>query len=505
MPFFRKIIQKNTAPFYVPSFLSLLSLLITSSTLFSSRSVAGFQLKRSTHSNRQVHLQHRHPYPRPTVIYHKNEGASFVPARSILSSTLNSNLESIKSFFNSNRDNISEEVKSYTSDLVVDIDEEALGEYCSLITGDEDCLSEDNDNIDRGIVIGKLSIPAQLIDDAIKYIPFIAPVLAFFTYEEIVKIFDFVIELVANNNWKAVDGGVFSLQTLTPAINGIVLPTASILFATLSGTTITTLRQRQLDIRTCLNKEASEIRILQATVDCYPSSTTTEELDFQDKCRAYLIQYTARLITESQPEAVLSNLKNKGFMESEMNGFIVQLNEMATQPPSTAKSLPNPIILSESFGVISRLNSYRSERISALQSTFPALHFLIVFALGGSICLVFLMETDQKILIFLNAVQLRLLWSILIGTLTSLGTVCYDLSQPFRGSYQIASSIDQLYTIREVLRASDRLKKYKRLGNEYENEHIESSMNGESPSFFLEELENEYDNEHFENPMSGFP
>jgi len=270
---------------------------------------------------------------------------------------------------------------------------------------------------------------------------------------------------------------------LTPAINGIVLPTASILFATLSGTTITTLRQRQLDIRTCLNKEASEIRVLQATVDCYPSSTTTEELDFQDKCRAYLIQYTARLITESQPEAVLSNLKNKGFMESEMNGFIVQLNEMATQPPSTAKSLPNPIILSESFGVISRLNSYRAERISALQSTFPALHFWIVFALGGSICLVFLMETDQKILIFLNAVQLRLLWSILIGTLTSLGTVCYDLSQPFRGSYQIASSIDQLYTIREVLRASDRLKKYKRLENEYENEHIESPTSSESPWF----------------------
>jgi len=292
----------------------------------------------------------------------------------------------------------------------------------------------------------------QLIDNSIKYIPFLFPILAFFSYDEVVRIFDIVVEFLSSNTWQSVDGRTFQIQTLTPAINGIVVPTASILFATLSGTTITTLRQRQLDIRTCLNMEANEIRTLQSLVESYPESIDKES-DYQDICRTYLIQYTARLISECQPEVVLSSLEFKGSMDSEMNGFLTQLNKISSMPPATSVSYmpsypppevaPNPTILSESYGAISRLNSYRSTRISALQSTFPMLHFAIVFALGGSICLAFLMETNQEILLFLNKFQLRTLWTILIGTLAALGVVCYDLSEPFRGSYQVCNSKEE--------------------------------------------------------------
>lgn len=420
---------------------------------------------------------------------------------------------------------VSEEVKNMTSNMIAPlaIDEEALGEYCTVISGDEDCLdanydydeymdnklsgndwienqSVGNGNIYMGAVddikISPRERITQIINKILTFIPFIAPVVAFMTYDEVAKTFSYVVELVANTNWKAADGRLFQIQTITPAINGIVVPSVSILFATLSGTTISTLRQRQLDIRTCLNMEANEIRALQAMVDSYPSSTIessqqissnkktttsskpsseSEEMDYQDRCRAYLIQYSARLITESQPGVVISNLEFKGSLDSEMNGFLVQLNEMATQttspspsPASTSTSPPaNPIILSESYGAISRLNSYRSTRISALQSTFPALHFLIVFALGSSICFAFLLETNQDIIYFLNGLELRVLWTMLIGTLAALAVVCYDLSDPFRGSYQISSSIDQLYTIREVLQASDRLKKYQRIQQKY--------------------------------------
>ena len=40
------------------------------------------------------------------------------------------------------------------------------------------------------------------------------------------------------------------------------------------------------------------------------------------------------------------------------------------------------------------------------------------------------------------------------GTFTALAIVCYDLGNPFRGSYQISKSVHQLYTIRMTLRAS---------------------------------------------------
>lgn len=361
--------------------------------------------------------------------------------------------------------------------------EEAIGEYCLLLQ-DDDCESISNPVFEpRGSINSNdLMTPQQVReslsigDNFIKAIPIIAPIISYFTYGDVVAIFRFLIEAVSSNNWQAVDGGKYATQIITPAINGIVLPSASILFATLIGNTVTTLRQRQLDVRICLNNEANEIRTLQSLIDFFPlqqqmitpsspspNSDKSLEMDIQDKARAYLIQYTGRIIAESQPGVTLGNLEFTGSMDSEMNGLLVQLNEMGRDSARNS----NPAIISESYGAISRLNSYRSTRISALQSTFPALHFAIVSALGFSICLTFLMETNQEILFFMNETQLRILWTILIGTLTALGVVCYDLSDPFRGEYQILSSVDQLFTVRDVLRASDKLKKYKRIQKNY--------------------------------------
>ena len=66
----------------------------------------------------------------------------------------------------------------------------------------------------------------------------------------------------------------------------------------------------------------------------------------------------------------------------------------------------------------------------------------------------FLMETNQELLIFLSAIQLRILWSMLIGTFSALAVVNYDMRDPFRGSYNVAVSVDQFYTIREAMRAT---------------------------------------------------
>jgi hypothetical protein len=62
------------------------------------------------------------------------------------------------------------------------------------------------------------------------------------------------------------------------------------------------------------------------------------------------------------------------------------------------------------------------------------------------------MEVDQEFLIFLNAVQLKILWSMLTFTFTACFTLFYDLQSPFGGSYQICPSVDQLYPIRATLK-----------------------------------------------------
>jgi len=64
----------------------------------------------------------------------------------------------------------------------------------------------------------------------------------------------------------------------------------------------------------------------------------------------------------------------------------------------------------------------------------------------------FLMEANQELLVFLNAVELRILWSLLVGTFVACFTVFYDLRSPFGGSYQISASVDQLYNIRSALK-----------------------------------------------------
>jgi len=294
------------------------------------------------------------------------------------------------------------------------------------------------------------------IEAALRYIPILSPILAFLTYEMTAQVFDLIIEALSDRNWVAVDGGQYQTQIITPAVNGIVVPAIALLFATLISNTINTLRQRQLDIRTTLNTEAGEMRTLQSVVDCFP-----QDIVDQMHLREYLIQYASRLIAESQPGVNIAQLEFTGSTDSEMNGFMAKLNKISVmslgaKDGSDACAIP-PSLLSECYGAVTRLYAERSSRISALQSTFPVLHYAILAILAASICISFLIESDQALLIFLNAVQLRVLWSMLIGTFSALAVVSYDLEDPFRGSYQISGSVTQFYTIRDALRASAQL------------------------------------------------
>ena len=319
----------------------------------------------------------------------------------------------------------------------------------------ESCLVSDTDSSLPAI---RISADVDNIDVIIKWVPILSPIIAFFTYEITAEAFDRVIEYISDRTWVAVDGGQYQTQIITPAVNGIVVPAIALLFATLISNTINTLRQRQLDIRTALNMEACEMRTLQSVVDSFPKCITEK-----NNLREYLIQYASRLIAESKPGVRIIDLEFSGSIDSELNGFLGKLNEInvlsfsGTSGPNgangDASALP-PSLLSECYAAVTRLNSERSSRISALQSTFPRLHYVILSLLAASICVAFLMESDQAIQIFLNAVQLRILWAMLVGTFSALAVVSYDLEDPFRGSYQISSTVDQFHTIRDALRAS---------------------------------------------------
>jgi Protein of unknown function (DUF4239) len=174
-----------------------------------------------------------------------------------------------------------------------------------------------------------------------------------------------------------------------------------------------------------------------------------------------LIQYTSRILAECHPRLGPGNdviNPRRGF-DSELSGFSQQLNRFH------GKEIPAHVA-DECYVSVARLREQRVNRITALQSIYPPLHYAILVILAVAECVAFLIETDQELLVFLNAVQLKLLWSMLVGTFVACFAVFIDLRAPFSGSYQISASVDQLHTIKLTLQASRLMSAQQRIQEE---------------------------------------
>jgi len=109
---------------------------------------------------------------------------------------------------------------------------------------------------------------------------------------------------------------------------------------------------------------------------------------------------------------------------------------------AAAPPLLNDVIRERSYEMLDRVSAGRNGRIAALQNTFPPLHYVTITALTAAILFVFLIETDRPVILFLDNFQLRLIWALLVGTLTAIYCIGIDLSSPFVGTYVVAA--DQL-------------------------------------------------------------
>ena len=127
---------------------------------------------------------------------------------------------------------------------------------------------------------------------------------------------DLLTEITGGKTWIPVDGGAYSIEILTPSINGIVLPSLCILFATLVSTTITQLRDRQLAVRECLNTEASDLYRLSILLAAMDDGERGCAVDVDGGgayagealgagARVDLRKYVVRLIKESRPRNVV--------------------------------------------------------------------------------------------------------------------------------------------------------------------------------------------------------
>lgn len=303
----------------------------------------------------------------------------------------------------------------------------------------------------EGVLVDPSSNDFNALDLALLIAPVVLPLLGALTFEADVALVHNFLEWLAQANWVAVDGGLSRNAALLPVMTGIVLPCVSFALGTLTATTISTLRHRQVELRSLLNTEACLIRnVLSATESMFFEEHSPDE---RHRAARLLRQYCTRVLLESRSGINLERLSRQGAANSELDGLTRLLHHAPALPRDTARVEPRFYTTTEFLAqmYLEKLQLSRSERLAILQTTFPAVHWLALTLLGFSVMFSFLFAADQQTLLFLAPVQLRVLFSVLVGALSATACICADLNDPFRGAFRITPSSEQLFLIRDVI------------------------------------------------------
>jgi hypothetical protein len=274
------------------------------------------------------------------------------------------------------------------------------------------------------------------------------PLIAFVSFPNLAWLTEHFLELFRLAS--PVDGGRLSVDLLLPTANGIVLPTLSIALGTLFATTINVLRQRQVDLRADLNNEVCELRLLRRAIfGCFG---TYQHAGNRRRALKLLREYTLRLIAESSAGAItlLEEMQQEGgggIAENELDELAAMLHGTAGASAARQNSVDC------AHGCISTLNRHRSSRVALLTSGFPPIHYGILVFLGAAICTTFLIESNLKALQFLAAIQLQALFAMLVAVCSATAALCFDLADPFRGSFCVTAAARQLTSLLQTLEA----------------------------------------------------
>ena len=247
------------------------------------------------------------------------------------------------------------------------------------------------------------------------------------------------------NAAQPVDGNLFAVQLLRPTVNGVVLPTLSVALGTLLATTINVLRNRQVDIRAALNKEACELRLLRAAL--LGAYGTAQHAGRRAEALDLVRAYSARIVAESSPgafEAIRREERAGGVGVNELEPLGRMLHGVDGAFAARQGSVQACLQL------LNELNSHRSERLAALLGGFPPIHWFVLSQLAISILLAFLIESNQEVLQFLNSLQLRVLFALIVAVCSGTATLCLDLTDPFRGRFSVVTATAQIVRLEDL-------------------------------------------------------
>lgn len=214
------------------------------------------------------------------------------------------------------------------------------------------------------------------------------------------------------------------------------MPLVGILFAMLSSTGVSALRQRQQDLRDLLHQELAHIRMLLVMI----KDETIIKL---------MLKYTLELEAET-----FSHKENGISYDYEVPGTIAAIRREETFAQSEETlwkcfALANDLRLRpEVEAAIRNLVTLRTKRRAVMDSGLPEIHFVIVSLLGITMLFAFglLVANDTNIF---DIIAIRLLFGILLALLSLTYALIEDLRDPFGGDYGVTPW--RLYRTIEIL------------------------------------------------------
>lgn len=323
-------------------------------------------------------------------------------------------------------------------------------DYCTLPEWDEEKLLAEQR---PGVPQDPYKVLRDVVLSFIFYIlPFAGPMFAFLEWQNILML----VHSVIGEERQLLE---LTQVTLTPATNGIVVSSLAIALGTLTSITVSSLRQRQLIVRQCLNKEACELALLRAAIaaglapQASPPAAVagTREMSMYLQVLELVRAYVARVMSESSSLANTVQLEEQCLADTELLGVLDTFRAAGAPKPYTVYPLRD-----EATMRITRLNDSRSERLAYITTSFPLIHWVILALLAASIALCFLIEVDQSEGRFLaekpqDSLRLRIVFTLMTGAFSGLTALCADLNDPFRGSFNVERCTRQFKTTIQVL------------------------------------------------------
>jgi hypothetical protein len=208
---------------------------------------------------------------------------------------------------------------------------------------------------------------------------------------------------------------------VTQVVNGPVITSISLLFATLVSTTVSTLHNRQIQTYDSFSKQMHEVNQLLSLMH---HLSVSQGAIMRPTVRELARGIFRESFRESQSNAI----------EPLIDTLLFQVHTWMVNPKEASS------VVSEARESLMRIAEARRCHFTTLNTRFPAMHYVALGLLAACICASFLIATDQALHV-LESIPVRLLWSILIGAFSSLAVVCYDLASPFAGAYKVATAL----------------------------------------------------------------